>query len=205
MAEIEMVRIRGFKLELRDSVYRPADDSLLMLDAILSLGRLEGLNCLDVGTGSGILALAMAKLGCFTVATDISPDAVSLTSRNLALNGLYGEVIQADLTRPFRDDSFDLIVSNPPYLPVDDGDGLGRAWSGGRRGREIIDRLLTDLRRVLKSEGRALILHADFNDPQLSIDIGMKLGFDVRLVGRRKVAFHELLVLEFRSASATRP
>lgn len=197
MAEVEVVEVRGFKLELRDTVYKPAEDSFLMLDVILSLGSLRGLSCLDLGTGSGILALALARLGCVTVASDVSLEAVNLAKRNFSLNGLSGEVVQADLTGAFRDRSFDLLVSNPPYLPVDEAGEPAKAWSGGEKGRAVIDRLLSDLRRVLKPGGKAMILHADFNEPSLSVELGRRNGFEVRVAGRRKLAFHELFVLEF--------
>ncbi len=197
------IELRGITLELDEEVYRPAEDSLLLLDSIESLGILEGLRCLDVGTGTGIAAIYMAKRGCETFATDITEESVELAYKNARINEVILHVAQGDLTRHFRDSSFDIVVFNPPYLPERPSDfKLPLSWAGGLKGREVIDRFLSDLLRVLRKGGRALILHADYNEPHWTSKWGRERGFDVRIAGRRKLAFHELIVLELSLRSA---
>lgn len=71
---------------------------------------------LDVGTGSGFLALHMALKG-EVVATDVSPFAVRTAKRNAEVNGLKVDIVQCDLFEGLRG-VFDIIAFNPPYLPV---------------------------------------------------------------------------------------
>ncbi len=207
MAREDLIRVRGITLELDAEVYRPAEDSLLLLSAIESLSDLSGLRCLDVGTGTGILAIKMALLGCDTVASDISDRAVRLALRNAHTNGVEIHVVQGNLSHHFREHSFDLVVFNPPYLPEepDPTIELSISWSGGARGRKLIEGLLKDLPRILKERGRALILHASYNNPELTLKRVSKLGLKGEIIGRRKLPFHELLVVEIKSVRVERP
>ncbi len=208
MAEGARIRVRGLEIEIHREVYAPAEDSLLMLDSVDKWGDLKGLKCLDVGTGTGIVAIFMAKKGCETFATDLISESVELTRRNAELNGVDLHVTQGDLMSHFRSSSFDIITFNPPYLPEPPSDvKLSISWAGGSMGRELIDRFLSDLPRVIKGGGRAAILHADYNEPHLTSEWGRERGFDSRILGRRKLAFHELIVIELRlrSRRAERP
>ncbi|MEM1521297.1 MAG: methyltransferase [Candidatus Korarchaeum sp.] len=201
MAEGGTWEVAGLRLLRAEGVYWPAEDSLLMLDAIRSL-KLEGSVCLDLGTGTGILAIEMAKKGCWTVASDLSPDSCLLARKNFSLNGVSIEIVQGNLTRHFRGLSFDLIAFNPPYLPLE---GESEQWAGGELGRELIDIVLVDLPRLLKDGGAALMLHADFNYPELTIERAEALGMKANIIRRRKLAFHELMVLEVRKIRTWTP
>lgn len=195
MAEGGAWEVAGIRLLRAKDVYWPAEDSLLMLDALRSL-ELRGKSCLDLGTGTGILAIEMARRGCWTTASDISLNSCLLAKRNFLLNGVSVEVVQGSLVRHFRGLAFDLISFNPPYLPLKDE---SEQWAGGKSGRELIDALLTELPRLLRNEGSALILHADFNEPELTIERAEALGMEAAVVRRRKLAFHELMVVELRN------
>ncbi len=202
MAEGAKIRVRGLEIETHREVYMPAEDSLLMLDSVDLWGDLRGLKCLDVGTGTGIVAIFMARKGCETFATDLTSESVELTRRNAELNGVDLHITQGDLMNHFRSSSFDVITFNPPYLPERPSDvKLSISWAGGSMGRELIDRFLSDLPRVIKEGGRAAILHADYNEPRLTLEWGRKRGFNSRILGRRKLAFHELIVIELRLRS----
>lgn len=75
-----------------------------------------GKRALDVGTGTGVLALVLARAGARVVATDLAPAALECAAENAARLGLAGAVepVRADL---FPDGRFDLVVANPPWLP----------------------------------------------------------------------------------------
>ncbi len=194
MAEGGAWEVAGIRLLRAEDVYWPAEDSLLMLDALRSLD-LRGKSCLDLGTGTGILAIEMAMKGCQTTASDISLDSCTLAKKNSLLNGVSIEVVQGSLARHFRDLAFDLISFNPPYLPLE---GESEHWTGGESGRKLIDALLADLPRLLRRGGAALILHADFNGPELTIRRAEAFGMEATIVKRRKLAFHELMVVKLR-------
>ncbi len=83
---------------------------------------------LDLGTGSGCLAVTLAceLPGARIVATDLSPAALAVASANARRHGVAGRVrlVGADLAGPLRLSGFDLVVSNPPYVGLAEAPGL---------------------------------------------------------------------------------
>src|SRR5437870_4315663 len=117
----------------------------------------------DAGTGSGALAATLAlELGVPALATDISPAAARVASENAARLNAPVDVIVCDLLMAIAPGSMDLIVSNPPYVPLTQRDGLQRevrdwephvALFAGQSGLEIYERLVLDAPRVLRPGG----------------------------------------------------
>ena len=122
----------------------------------------------DVGTGSGCLAVALAHElpHADLFATDISSAALEIARRNALRHGVAERVhfSQADLLAPFLSEqrSFDLIVSNPPYISRGEASTLQRevvehepsiALFGGPRGIEIYERLIEEARVLLRAGG----------------------------------------------------
>ncbi len=147
---------------------------------------------MEVGTGTGIIALHVARL-VPAVATDISPHAVRLCRANARLNGIALEVLRADLFGSLRG-VFDLIVFNPPYLPIADADGwLGLAWSGGSDGNSVILRFLEQAGDHLAPGGRIVLLLSSHNSRALRRAEEL---YRVRLLGRERFLFEEISVHE---------
>ena len=131
----------------------------------------EGFLVADIGTGSGCLAVSLAKeLPAATVyATDISLAALAVAGRNAARHGVAERIhfLESDLSRPFaaldaKESTFDLIVSNPPYIPRRDAKTLARevrehepaiALYGGEEGYELYAGLIALAGSQLKSGG----------------------------------------------------
>jgi release factor glutamine methyltransferase len=118
---------------------------------------------LDVGTGSGALAVTLQlETGARSVAADLSPAAAAVAADNALRLGAQVSIVVADMVEPFVSASFDLIVSNPPYVPVAQRDGLQRevrdfephvALFAGETGFELYDRIVAGAPRVLRPGG----------------------------------------------------
>lgn len=120
----------------------------------------------DVGTGSGCIAVALAKelLNAKIHATDISPDALEIAEANAARNQMQARIHfhDADLLRGIEESSFDFVVSNPPYVGESEEDQVQlevrkfeprNAVFAGETGLEVIERLIPEAQRVLKPRG----------------------------------------------------
>ena len=83
----------------------------------------EGVRILDIGTGSGAIAISLAKMigGAKVIAVDISPEALAIAKRNAERLGAEVEFVEADALGDLSHlGKFDIIVSNPPYIPQSD-------------------------------------------------------------------------------------
>jgi release factor glutamine methyltransferase len=118
---------------------------------------------LDIGTGSGALAVTLQlETGARVWATDISPAAAAVAAANAQSLGATVEVLVCDLMDAVASGSMDLVVSNPPYVPLSEQDGLQRevrdfephvALFGGPTGVELYQRIVADAARVLQKGG----------------------------------------------------
>lgn len=111
---------------------------------------------LELGTGSGVCALAAARTACAVTAVDINPAAVRCARINTLLQGLEQRVsvLQGDLYGPLEGRRFDRIVFNPPFLRGAPRDAYDHAW----RGIDIAERFAAGLSAHLTSQGEALVL-----------------------------------------------
>lgn len=188
--EIWMRYMPHLKLEECQEVYRPSDDTFLMLECIEVK---PGERVLEMGCGSGFLSVHMAAAGAEVTAADINPSAVTCTEKNALRNGLKIKAMRSDLFSDL-DGIYDLIIFNPPYLPVEDKGMMEAAWAGGEGGLEVVERFLEQVRSFLAPHGRILILVSSRMDER-------KLGellrpFDVRALGAKSLFFEKLAVLE---------
>ncbi len=149
-------------------VLRPPSDAAL-LGGVMARHDLAGRAVLDLCTGTGILGLTAARLGARATAVDLSRRAALNARLNARLNGLALEVLRGDLFEPVRGRRFDLIVSNPPYIPAPPGDrprGEARAWDAGPQGREFLDRICDRAPGHLNPGGRVLLVHSSLARPE---------------------------------------
>jgi len=118
---------------------------------------------LDVGAGSGALAVTLQlETGCEAWAADISPAAAAVASDNARRLGSQVHIVVCDLMEAIGPGSMDLVVSNPPYVPLAQREGLQRevrdwephvALFAGETGFEIYGRIAADAPRVLRAGG----------------------------------------------------
>ncbi len=111
------------KTDRRALIPRP-ETEIVVERALDHIRELEEPKVLDVGTGTGAIALAIAdeEPSARITAMDVSPDALALARENLELTGVNGRVrlVEHDLTSGLGDGDFDLVVSNPPYVEPED-------------------------------------------------------------------------------------
>lgn len=150
-----------------DDVFRPSEYTAALLRQIRLSAPCPG-RALEIGTGSGVVLAALSEAGpSRLVGVDIEPDAVRRTRALLQSLDIGGAAVHCgDLWAPLAGEVFDLVVFNPPQLPVQDDMADGhrlRTWSdGGSDGREVLDRFLAGLAEHLAAAGRAFITHSAF-------------------------------------------
>ena len=167
-------------------VLRPPSDSAL-LGGVLTRHAcdLTGRAVLDLCSGTGILGLTAARLGARATAVEISRRAVACARVNARLNRLALEVLRGDLFEPLRGRRFDLIVSNPPYIPEPPGNtprGSARAWDAGPDGRVFIDRICDRAAEHLRPGGRVLLVHSSLARPEQTEQRLAECGFEPAIV-----------------------
>jgi release factor glutamine methyltransferase len=157
------------KQEFYGRIFRVTPDVLIprpetehLIEAALERCR-DARSIVDIGTGSGAIAVTLAlETRVRVVGPDISPAALHVAARNA--RDLCSEVsfVACDLGSAFADRSFDLVVSNPPYIPLVEAPDLSRevrdhepavALYGGADGLEIYRRLIPDAERLLRPSG----------------------------------------------------
>lgn len=145
-------------------VFAPPSDTWMLARAIADVPLGADSSVLDLCTGSGVLAIHAARRGAGRVlAVDISRRAVLAATLNARLNGVRVEARRGDLFGAVPGRRFDLIVSNPPYLPgptPPPRHGPARAWEGGPRGRLFIDRICDAAPGHLRQGGTVLVVHS---------------------------------------------
>ena len=160
----------GMDLIVAPAVLIPRPETEHVIETVLKLrtGFAEGseVRLIDIGTGSGCIALALAKElpNAEIHATDISSAALEIARANAARHQLEGRIHfhQTDLLDEFANDSFDFIVSNPPYVGESEADQVQlevrkfeprSAVFAGPSGNEVIARLIPAAFCVLKPGG----------------------------------------------------
>ena len=116
---------------------------------------------LDVGTGCGVQSLHLSRHAGSVTATDISDRALRMAATTAALNGMDWRLLKGSLLEPVRDERFDLIVCNPPFVvgPAASGDGGGFTYrDSGLAGDGVCRRLITELPDRLSPGGTAQLL-----------------------------------------------
>jgi release factor glutamine methyltransferase len=127
------------------------------------------------------------------VASDLNPHACR-AARDRGL-----PAVRADLVAPFRADSFDTMLFNPPYLPTDPDnewdDWMEHALSGGESGRAVLDPFLDAVGRVLRPGGQVLLLVSSLAGFEATVDRAERRGFTASTVREESYPFETLSVL----------
>jgi len=192
-----MLYYKEIHYETHPEVYEPAEDTFLFAEN-LQVERRD--RVLEIGTGTGIIAVIVSRKCSKVTATDINPQAIDCTARNIITNKAYNvELRKGDLFEPVQDEKFDLILFNTPYLPTSEeervDEELDAAWDGGEDGRKIIDRFLTDVKDHLNPGGRVQLVQSSLSDIGQTIKKLEDMGLDASVTAREKCFFEEVVVI----------
>jgi release factor glutamine methyltransferase len=204
-------QFRNLTLKVREDVFIPRPETELLVDLAKELmnGR-EKVRFIEFGVGSGAIsgALAAENPGWTGVAFDVSPEAASLASTNIESLGLAGrvDIIISDGFGEFAGDGvFDLVISNPPYIPAGEIEGLQAevsgfesraALDGGADGLSFYPAIAENAWRLLRPGGAVALEIGDGQGDAVSAilagagfkDIEMRKDYNglERMVGGRK-------------------
>jgi release factor glutamine methyltransferase len=177
---------RHLTLDVDERVLIPRPETELLVDLVLdAVGQEVGGVAIDVGTGSGAIAIALAAEGHFSrvYGTDISRDAVAVATRNAALSQSLlrapVDIVHGSLLGPLLDVPARVVVSNPPYIALGEAQSLPRSvrdWEpavalyGGDDGMRPTARLVRQAAAVL-SPGGVFALEVDVRRASIAAEL----------------------------------
>jgi release factor glutamine methyltransferase len=152
----------------------------------------EGATLLDMGTGSGINAIAAARWAASVVAADINPAAVRCARINAWLNGVEDrvETVESDLFEALEGRTFDVILFNPPFYRGTPANARDHAW----RAQDTLERFARSLSAHLNPGGQALVVFSSDGDVTGLLEALLAEGLEVENLKERDLV-NEILVM----------
>lgn len=179
-------------------VFHPISDSWLLADVLCGQGLSPTTAVLDLCSGSGVIAIAAARAGAGPVtAVDLARPALAAIALNARLNGVRVRTLRGDLFAPVAGERFDIIASNPPYVPSDSDAlprrGVTRAWEAGLDGRALLDRICAQAPAHLRPGGTLLLVHSSLIGLDATTELLRAGGLVVDVAARRRGPLGPLL------------
>ena len=168
----------------KNTEYPPSEDTFFIEDYIQNE---TGNTALDVGSGSGYLTKSLLKNFSFVVGTDINYDVLKnqtyKTSNVVCCNSSDALNIK-----------FDLVVCNLPYLATDEI--IDIATDGGKDGFEIPKKMFDSIIHNVKKNGKFIFITSSLSNYERLIQYAESLGLATKIVGKKKLFFEELILVE---------
>ncbi|MFB7170231.1 HemK2/MTQ2 family protein methyltransferase [Streptomyces sp. NPDC056254] len=178
-------------------VYRPQADTRFLAEALDHEDLGPGRDVLEIGTGTGALALHAAGRGARVTAVDVSWRALLTARLNALRRRLPLRLLHGDFAARTADRRFDLVFANPPYVPAP-GTGLPthgpeRAWDAGPDGRAVIDRICARAPELLRPGGTLLLVHSGMCGAEETVDRLSAAGLTAGVIARTAVPWGPVL------------
>ncbi len=191
-----MIKYQGMEFQACEKVYEPAEDTFLLAEN-LKIKKTD--RVLEIGTGTGIIAIIASKITENVIAVDINKYAIECTRKNSGINQSNIDMRLGDLFDPVKDEKFDIILFNTPYLPTNEeeriDDELEAAWDGGPDGRAVINRFIEEVSDYLNPCGRVQLVQSSLSNVEQTIGRLMEKGFSVSITASERFFFEEVVVL----------
>ncbi|MDP7706416.1 MULTISPECIES: HemK2/MTQ2 family protein methyltransferase [unclassified Mycobacterium] len=188
---------------IAERVYQPQYDSYLLVDTMRRSGLIPQRRVLDLCTGSGFVAISAAEMGCASVtAYDICPSAVMYSRGNAAGAGVDVDVRQGSWVKALDHGPYDVVVSNPPYVPTPPLDDTGtiasiagpsRAYNAGPDGRLVLDPLCGSASKLLADGGSLLLVHSALAGVEQTVQSLRDTGLKADVVASQLIPFGPVL------------
>jgi release factor glutamine methyltransferase len=141
---------------------------------------------IELGSGSGIISIYASRKGAVVTAIDINKKAVRNTLENNERNQTRISVLESDLFDNLLPASFDWIIVNPPYYPVNPKNDEEYAWNCGAD-HQYFEKLFTGLSKFITPESQVLMILSDVCDLKAIFSISLSNGFKFEKILERKV------------------
>jgi release factor glutamine methyltransferase len=192
-----MIKYKGIVIYTHPEVYEPAEDTFLFAEN-LDIQRKD--EVLEIGTGTGLIAIYAAQRTRKVVATDTNEHAVKCALKNTIANRTYNvELRKGNLFEPVEGEKFDLILFNTPYLPTSPDEKLDEelnaAFDGGLEGRDTIDQFIEQVKDYLNDGGRVQLVQSSLSDNEKTLSKLEELGFKAEITASKKCFFEEIVVI----------
>ena len=186
-----------FIINTDDNVYVPAEDSYLLAE---NLEIEKGQSVLEIGTGSGVVAMYASRLTDRITVTDINFDACELARKNFEENNIENiEILFGNLFEPVENRKFDVILFNTPYLPTEEGevleDTINYAFDGGLNGRKVIDMFLNEVGNHLNDGGTVQLIQSSLSGNDETLTKLDELGFIAEIKASEHFFFEDITLI----------
>jgi release factor glutamine methyltransferase len=187
-------------------VFRPRSDTwMLARETVASLRGDDSV--LELCTGSGAVALEAAAAGARVTAVDVSRRSVATVRLNALLRGIHVSALRGSLFEPVAGARFDLIATNPPYVPAPSDTlparGPERAWDAGRDGRALIDPICDAAPEHLVPGGTILIVHSSLCGVNATVSLLERGGLQVDVPVRERGPLGPLMLARVEQLEAS--
>lgn len=195
--ENRTIIVGGHKLEMvfRDGIAPTTAYSLLLAE---NIPELSGQTVVDLGTGSGFLAIVARLQGAKTVyLLDTYDKAIGLAMENADRNGVREGLVHLPIGSEMvplpHGERVDLILSNPAQLPLPEAEMENSPFYAGPEGRAMVEPLIREASEKLLPSGRLLMTHNSLANLQKNFDLLDSLGFATRIVAEQEIAFRPFI------------
>ncbi|MEI7583518.1 MAG: HemK2/MTQ2 family protein methyltransferase [Runella sp.] len=186
LSQERKVKVGDMSLKVPVGVFHPTLFlSTKFLLEYIKIQEFKDKKMLELGAGSGLLSIEMAKRGATVMASDISLKACQAVQENALQNGVVIEIIHSDLFADFEKKTFDFILINPPYYPKNPETEADQAWFCGEN-FEYFQKLFHQLRHFLANNGKAIMVLSEDCDILKISQLAAQFGYLWKQVAQKK-------------------